>query len=408
MLVFLILGVSLMTALAEENQEGLLQWYGPLIVTLEEGFHLMEACLTQGDCTPASLVSIVFDDGYASTYKKAFPILLKYQVPATVFVIVNRIGSSQEFMTLKELEELQRYGWEIASHSYSHPCLTDLTREGLLHELVTSKQVLEEYGFSIKGFAYPFGRLNPRVRKEVAKIYEYARGAYREYEGINPLPFLSQGPGSRYELKCIVVDEYLSVDQIKDYIRRVSEEGGWLILVFHKIEDVPRGTYIYPTHALQEIIRYLREDLEYCTFEEFKHKDCRVRKEWIARGPSESTGCCGGIFVISQHLFGAREATLQFLPSRACKDGLFIELKMNTSQPLRINQILILSKAPNRQERLQQIPTQLEVTPDTDYYLRFQMPPHGQTGIHVLHFTFRTDLGEIELIAQVFIKWPAP
>jgi peptidoglycan/xylan/chitin deacetylase (PgdA/CDA1 family) len=40
-------------------------------------------------------VAVTFDDGYGDLYTQAFPVLQKYQIPATVFIVVNSAESGQ-------------------------------------------------------------------------------------------------------------------------------------------------------------------------------------------------------------------------------------------------------------------------------------------------------------------------
>ena len=69
-------------------------------------------------------VAVTFDDGYVDTYRNAFPLLRKYEVPATVFLIVGSIESGEvawydkTFLALKvypgatleiELEQIRRF-----------------------------------------------------------------------------------------------------------------------------------------------------------------------------------------------------------------------------------------------------------------------------------------------------------
>ncbi len=53
-------------------------------------------------------VSITFDDGYSSTYENAFPILSKYEFPATIFVVTGYIGVEKNFMNWEQLLEHKR------------------------------------------------------------------------------------------------------------------------------------------------------------------------------------------------------------------------------------------------------------------------------------------------------------
>lgn len=393
-----------------QGREGILQWYGPLIVTMEQGIELLGKCPAQQDCFPVSLISIVFDDGYASVYNKAFPILLRYQVPATVFMIANRIGLTEEFMTLDELQTLAEYGWEIGSHSYSHPSLVTLSMEEVIQELSLSKKILQEKGFQVKGFAYPFGHITPEIAQEVSKFYNYARVAYKEYKGINPIPLKDKGPGSRYELKCVIVDEYDSVDIIKALIDKVATQGGWLILVFHKIADVPRDLYIYPTHAFEEIIRYLREDLRYCTLEEFKTGRCPVRREWTAYGPipEKKKECCGAVYVIDQIVPSGRDLEIQILPVVVCDKIVQLEFQLVSSRTIEIQEMVLTLIAPDGNENIAKIPRSFTAEPNIEYRIRINIGTHGQSGIYHLTLTLQAEEKQIELTAKIFINWPAP
>lgn len=77
----------------------------------------------------AGMVTIVFDDGLSSIYEYAFPVLSRYGVPATVGAIATRVGNGDpDFMDAKQLHELAKAGWEIASHSLTHKRPIDIPR----------------------------------------------------------------------------------------------------------------------------------------------------------------------------------------------------------------------------------------------------------------------------------------
>lgn len=141
-------------------------------------------------------IILSFDDGWASQYTYAFPILKKYGYPATFFIFTNSIGH-RNYISLENLREMMVAGMTIGSHSRSHPYLTEITNEvALKEEIAGSKNILEKtLGVPITEFAYPFGRYNPHIIELVkAAGYTSARGDF--YTG-------AQTPERKYELSAM-------------------------------------------------------------------------------------------------------------------------------------------------------------------------------------------------------------
>jgi peptidoglycan/xylan/chitin deacetylase (PgdA/CDA1 family) len=81
-------------------------------------------------------------------------------------------------MSWAELEQLRDAGWEIASHTRSHPRLPQLDDEALAEELTGSRALLRELlGEAGRTLAYPYGDEDGRVRRAArAAGYEAAAG----------------------------------------------------------------------------------------------------------------------------------------------------------------------------------------------------------------------------------------
>ena len=119
-------------------------------------------------------VVITFDDGYNNFYKNALPVLLKYGFTATIFVVSYYAGKMNSWdagitkhthMEWDKLRELSRLGFEIASHTHTHPDLTNLSRKGIQRELEFSKKTIEDkIGKPVEFLSYPFGRHSKLVR----------------------------------------------------------------------------------------------------------------------------------------------------------------------------------------------------------------------------------------------------
>lgn len=127
---------------------------------------------------------ITFDDGLLNTFDVAFPILDKHNIKATVFVVTGILtGELQQFRTMKDsfmnidqLIELHDRGWEIGSHSCTHPRFDSLTLRGAKIQFAESKRYLDDNGFDCQSFAFPYGRHWKLEQIELAKmIYSHVR-----------------------------------------------------------------------------------------------------------------------------------------------------------------------------------------------------------------------------------------
>jgi peptidoglycan/xylan/chitin deacetylase (PgdA/CDA1 family) len=116
-----------------------------------------------------SVVVITFDDGYEDNYIYAFPILKKYNIPATIFLVYNDIGKPDK-LTWEQIREMDASGLiTFGSHTLTHPLFDEMNdRQAIIDEIALSKKNLEEnLGYSVNTFAYPCGRITPLVRQEV-------------------------------------------------------------------------------------------------------------------------------------------------------------------------------------------------------------------------------------------------
>lgn len=122
-------------------------------------------------------VAITFDDGYEDILKNALPILEKYQIKATMFVLgdikkANRkeLDNNLKLMTNAQIKKLYQKGWEIGYHTKTHADLDLLNDKELEEEISLSKKRLEkELGIKMKYFAYPRGKYSDHIIKVVKR-----------------------------------------------------------------------------------------------------------------------------------------------------------------------------------------------------------------------------------------------
>jgi len=128
--------------------------------------------LRDGQLPPKPVV-ITIDDGFKSNYTLAYPVLKKYNFPATLFLYTNFIEKNSYSLTWEEIREMTKNNIEIGSHTLSHCNLlkykknenyeTYLAR--VKREIFLSKEILEsEIGRKVKFFAYPYGAYSSAIK----------------------------------------------------------------------------------------------------------------------------------------------------------------------------------------------------------------------------------------------------
>ena len=166
-----------------------------LELLLGRGYHAVtfEQAVSSGD---RRSFAVTFDDAYRSVLALARPIMDELDVPGTVFVPTDWAGSEEPMrwdgvyqwlegphehemlcMGWGQLRELADAGWELGSHTRSHPFLTAVDDDRLDAELRESRLTLErELGRPCRSIAYPYGDVDERVM-EAAREAGYAFGA---------------------------------------------------------------------------------------------------------------------------------------------------------------------------------------------------------------------------------------
>lgn len=127
---------------------------------------------------PRRAVVLTFDDGYASVYQYAYPLLKQHGFPATVFLYTDFVGA-KDALTWKQMEEMVASGLiDIQGHSKTHTNLSyRLPDEDDKHyraRLDTEVRVprdllksrLHQPAYS---FAYPYGDANTIVVERLAR-----------------------------------------------------------------------------------------------------------------------------------------------------------------------------------------------------------------------------------------------
>jgi peptidoglycan/xylan/chitin deacetylase (PgdA/CDA1 family) len=156
----------------------------------------------------ARTLVVTFDDATRSVARYALPVMERLGLVGTVFVPTAFAGDGRplawegqeqwlgtehagelECMSWDELRDLAGRGWEVGSHTRSHPRLTALDDERLADELRGSLEDCEErLGEPCRSLAYPYSDVDDRV------VRAAGRAGYR-FAGVVP-----RGPAAPFPL----------------------------------------------------------------------------------------------------------------------------------------------------------------------------------------------------------------
>lgn len=179
-------------------------------------------------------ISITFDDGYKSHYTTAMPLLKEKGFNATFFVYADAYkGNEPLFMNESDIKELILNGYEIGSHTITHPYLGKISKENAEEELKMSKYFLErDFGIQIVSLALPYTSFNLNVLNTGRFYYTNIRSLYStNFFFINTYSFKK---GQTAEDACTKISD-------------AKKHNLWLILVFHNISDKSGSWGITPS-----------------------------------------------------------------------------------------------------------------------------------------------------------------
>ena len=136
-------------------------------------------------------ICLTFDDGVESHYW-AKNLLKDNGLKGTFFITnaslwhhgdkVIELGMNEDRIDFDLLAEFENDGFEIGSHTFSHPNLTEISSDHIVTEICSMNCILQNYGIkNLRSFCYPAYNVDQRVFDIVKQIgFKNARTGYED------------------------------------------------------------------------------------------------------------------------------------------------------------------------------------------------------------------------------------
>ncbi len=235
-------------------------WMPAFLVLLTAGAHAQEPAKFAWPNGKQMALSFSFDDARLSQPDKGIPLLDKYGVKATFYLVPSSMEER-----LDGWKKAVKSGHDIGNHSLSHPCTGnfDWSRDNALENYTlqrmgaqldsVNKILKKELGVNAVSFAFPCGQTfvgrgsgTKSYVPLVASMFETARLWLSE--GPNDPSFCDMSQLTGVEL------DGKSFEQAKQIIESAKRKGLWLIFAGHEMND--SGTQTSRLATIEAICKY--------------------------------------------------------------------------------------------------------------------------------------------------------
>lgn len=190
------------------------------------------------------VISFSFDDFPKSAVEIGATKLEEAGFRGTYYASATFFGAHQDghdYFNTSDLQRLEEAGHEIGCHTFDHANMMELSDSEIRSQIARNQTFFGELrgGDAFGSFAYPFGSVSPKAKKEAQKHFPICRGVW---SGLNA------GIIDMALLKTIGLDHSLTDEHLHDWIARAVAENGWLTFTAHDIDDNHSAYGITPDH----------------------------------------------------------------------------------------------------------------------------------------------------------------
>ena len=187
---------------------------------VEQNYRFIQASdLLDPEQQKEKTITVTIDDAYLSFYEVGLPIFEKYQVPVTLFLNTENVGSFNYMSWDQLLDSLSR-GVEIQNHSHTHRSFSTLDEEAIMSEIETSQNLIfTNLNITPNLFAFPFGESSDLAQKTIERYFDAAFGQHSGAFSMNYQYYIPRFP---------LNENYGSLDRLRDISKSLPFESAQL------------------------------------------------------------------------------------------------------------------------------------------------------------------------------------
>jgi len=177
------------------------------------------------------MVCFEFHDGYVAQYTKANPVFDSHGVVASLGIISTYVDSWGR-LSRAQLKDFISAGWQICSHSKTHPDHKGRTEDQLRTEYADSRAALEGLGTTVRHYIWPYGAPQGKCRGICAEYYKSASGT-------GPVNVLDN---NMFTIGYVTIDNPAALQTYKGYVDTAYSNNRLLVFMMHDPDDDDANT----------------------------------------------------------------------------------------------------------------------------------------------------------------------
>lgn len=234
------------------------------------------ACTTNDsieEYTDGGGVVLTFDDVFVDEWYAADDVMAAYNWKATFFVTKYAELTNQQ---KEKLHTLNNHGHEIGGHGLNHIKATEyIAQHGIDTyidtEITPMLEMMQNDGFDIKTFAYPYGDRSPQTDEKLCNYFDIVRATtYGQSKPEKQTCYYRKGSKIIYALG--MDDSYhATTDYLISLLKYAKQHNKIVILYGHKIVNSVNSSYETPVNKLKKICEYAHQNnMTFYTVDELK------------------------------------------------------------------------------------------------------------------------------------------